>query len=65
MIPHSDQRGAEFLDRLRWRRRAGRSARQRDKLARARAAAIEELMADQRAARSGFEAAHRRIAARR
>ena len=59
------QQGAGLIDRLRRRRHVGRSARQWDKLARARAAAVEELMADQRAARSGFEAAYRRTAARR
>lgn len=58
-------RRARLVSRLRWRRRAGRSARQQDKLARARAAAIEQLMADQRAARAGFEAAHLRLEARR
>ena len=65
MITDHDQLGVGLLDRLRRRRHASTSARQRDKLARARAAAIEELMTDQRAARSGFEAAHRRVAARR
>ena len=60
----SHQQGAGLIGRLRLRRYTSRSARQRDKLVRARAAAVEKLMADQRAARSGFEAAYRRIAAK-
>jgi hypothetical protein len=50
----------------RWRERrlATASAKQRARIAKARAMAVEKLMADQRAARSGFEAAYRRITAR-
>ena len=60
-----DREADGLLARWRSRRRATAGARQRDKIARARAAAVEELMAEQRAARSGFEAAHRRVEARR
>lgn len=60
-----DGGGTRLLARWRERRLATASAKQRARIARARAAAVEELMAEQRAARSGFEAAHRRLEGRR
>ena len=51
----------------RWRERrlATASAKQRARIAKARAMAVEELMAEQRAAHAGFAAARRRLEARR